>query len=158
MLNQTKAEEILAGLFGCKDSVTLYTQCWLGLSLGDPGDDGSAFKEPEGNDYRRVLIGKTVKNGSSYVISKQMMSTSYEGETLNRTFKNNETIYFDEAIPEAWSTAENPVTHFGLFDTDDLSETVPYMWGKLTGDGVVIPANTIPIFRKGCFEVSIKDE
>lgn len=157
MLNQTKAEEILAGLFGCKATVDLYTSCYLGLSLEDPGDDGTGFVEPSGNDYRRVLIGKTVKNSSNsgYTIQKEMMSTSYNGETLNRTFKNNETIYFDEAIPDGWGR----VYYFGLFNTSDLSETVPYMWGKLTAeDGVLIPANTIPIFRKGCFEVSLKDE
>lgn len=185
MLNKTKAEEILEGLFGYRGSVELYTSCYIGLHVGEtaPNDDGSGFVEPVEkddknknvgkNDYKRILIGsaseKTDSKGNviGWDATKSIMSVptidtnddEVPDKRLDRVFRNSETIYFDEAYPGGWGSA----THFGLFDTDDLNQTAPYMWGKLTDEdgnanAVEIPERSIPIFRKGCFEVSLKDE
>lgn len=136
---------------------TLPITRYLALFTELPNADGKNYKELEAEGYSRADLNK------DYFFQKQVMSKAVKNESGGAISTNAEyTIYFPPTLTSEWADEDTQIQGFGIFETQTSENTddVPYIWGEVTGesdDGKVmgIPANKVPLFRKGNFKILI---
>lgn len=135
LTNAIKAA-VLDALYG-KQTLTVPSTLYIGLSTTAPNPDGTNFTEPSGGGYARVAV----QNDSTYW---------YDATEDNPSIKANKLpILFPEATDD-WGT----VTHFGVFDADENGNLLD--WAQLTSSFAVGTGHQ-PQFREGDLQTRLQN-
>lgn len=101
-LLNTTSKALLDSLLGSGAGSTWPSTVWIGLSIADPGVDGSGAAEPVGNGYART---------SSAKLSDWSAATDGASGKVEKTHTTS--ITFPQAVGGDWGTA----SHFLIWDS-----------------------------------------
>ena len=118
---------------------------YVGLLKAAPTSE-IEYIEPSADEYERVTLSDVLN-----------APTPISGGTDGYLVDNSRIIYFPEAITQdGWGL----ITHFGIFSnkTGVGTPTSPTLlvWGTLSGGGVSVPQNTVPLFRPNQLMVTLQ--
>lgn len=124
---------VAGNLFHSKDDPGIPDKYYIGLSTTEPDLDGDNVTEPsEDAGYARI----------------ELTSLS---EPIDGVVTNEQAINFDEST-DSWGT----ITHFVIFDEEDVGEGNLLMYGELTTPRNVEPA-TIMTIKDGYLTLSAQN-
>lgn len=163
MISVKLANTILNYIIGFTSSLGSSSgQCFLGFSTQDPGDDGSAFAEPDPAAYPSYArIQLNIASASEY--------TNKWGTVANKQVSLLEEIVSSECLEEGgWPT----FTHFGIFNEKAVgssNSTTLLAWDLLTDpDGepdeygqypakpLTVGLNEVAVFRTDSLKLTFK--
>lgn len=131
----TTAKALLDSLLGSGSGATWPATVYLGLSIVDPGVDGSGVSEPVGNGYARVASGRVAD-----------WSAAADGASGQVDKTHTTTISFPQATGGGWGT----VGHYLIWDA--LTGGNLLHWGPLDNP-VTININDDQRFNPGTLKV-----
>lgn len=136
-MNTTHFKNLLMGnIYGTDTSVPIPDKYYIGLSSTTPSSDGTNVTEPsgDGTGYERIEL------------------TSL-GEPLNGVITNEELIQFNESLVD-WFSANNPATHYVVFDALEGGNLL--MYNELKNKRV-IEANTLATIKASSLYFQLTD-
>ena len=163
MISVNLANKILNYIIGFETSLSSSTgKCYLGFSTQDPGSDGSAFTEPDPEQYPSYArIQLNISSASQY--------TNKWGTVADKQVALAEEIVSPECLETGgWPT----FTHFGIFNAKEIGSPIAaslMAWDLLTDpdgepdeDGQYPPKalnvglNEVAVFRIGALKLTFK--
>ena len=134
MITYSFANQILDFATGRTQNLSMGS-VYLALSTTTP-DRGGSFKEPEGNGYKRILLG-----------ASQASASQSMGAASNGTTTNTKQITFAKATG-SWGT----ITHAGIFNSETGGNLLWY--GALTSP-ITPVADYVVLIEENDLDMSI---